>query len=299
MGCSVGLHAIDLAKQLLQVHHDSYALIVSTESITDHFYNGNDRSKSIVNCFFRVGGAAILLTNHPSDHHNSKYQLLHTVHTNTSSSDRYYNCIFREEDNEGIAGISINKDLIAAAIATIKPNITTVGHLILPLKEKLFYLIHCIFRKLYPAAEIQPYIPNYRNAVNHFLPHVGGKPVLDQLQKSVRFSDADMEPSRMTLYRYGNTSSSSIWYELAYLEAKGRVKIGDRVWKIAFGSGFKCRSVIWRAMKTVDHDDSNPWAGEIDEFPVSLEDCDGPNPIYFEPLKLNILSYHIAQMCTT
>ncbi|PWA49771.1 hypothetical protein CTI12_AA478540 [Artemisia annua] len=228
MGCSAGLHAIGLAKQLLQVHHDSYALIASTDSITDHFYNGNDRSKSIVNCFFRVGGTAILLTNHPSDHHNSKYQLLHTIHTNTSSSDRYYNCIFREEDNEGIAGISINKDLIAAAIATIKPNITTVGHLILPLKEKLFYLIHCIFRKLYPAAEIQPYIPNYRNAVNHFLPHVGGKPVLDQLQKSLGFSDADMEPSRMTLYRCGNTSSSSIWYELAYLEEKGRVKIGDR-----------------------------------------------------------------------
>ena len=75
--------------------------------------------------------------------------------------------------------------------------------------------------------------------------------MLDELQKTLGFSDVNMEASRMTLYRYGNTSSSSIWYGLAYVEAKGRVKKGDRVWQIAFGSGFKCHSIIWRAMKTV------------------------------------------------
>ncbi|KAI3773045.1 hypothetical protein L6452_04243 [Arctium lappa] len=282
MGCSAGLLAIGLAKQLLQVHRNSYALIVSTESITENCYTGQDRSKFLINCLFRVGGAAILLSNRRSDHRVAKYRLLHAVHTNTASSDRSYNCILREEDKTGIVGISVNKDLLAAAIATIKPNLTTLGRLILPATEKLHYLINYIGRKHFPTMKIKPYIPDYTVAVDHFLPHVGGKPVLDELQRTLGFTDTDMEASRMTLYRFGNTSSSSIWYELAYVEAKGRVKKGDRVWQIAFGSGFKCCSVIWRAMKTVGRDDENPWTDEIDEFPVTLQDCE-PIPVFFEP----------------
>ncbi|KAL8192086.1 hypothetical protein R6Q57_028207 [Mikania cordata] len=266
------------------VHHNSYALIVSTETITENFYHGKDRSKFLINCLFRVGGAAILLSNRTSDHTNSKYQLLHAIHTNTSSSDRSYSCIFREEDTAGKLGITVTKDLLAAAIATIKPNITALGSIILPTNEKFRYLITSIARKLLPALNIQPYVPDYSNAVDHFLPHVGGKMVLDELQKSLGFSDDVMEASRMTLYRYGNTSSSSIWYELAYVEAKGRVRKGNRVWQISFGSGFKCNSVIWRAMKTVDQDGYNPWTDEIFEFPVTLENCE-PVPLYFVPSK--------------
>ncbi|GKF36255.1 3-ketoacyl-CoA synthase 11-like protein, partial [Tanacetum coccineum] len=116
------------------------------------------------------------------------------------------------------------------------------------------------------------------------LPHVGGKPVLDELQKTLGFSDDDMEASRMTLYRYGNTSSSSIWYELAYVEAKGRVKKGDRAWQIAFGSGFKCNSIVWRAIRTVDRDEYNPWTDEIDGFPVTSLESE-PMPVFFAPSK--------------
>ncbi|KAJ0914511.1 putative 3-Oxoacyl-[acyl-carrier-protein (ACP)] synthase III [Helianthus annuus] len=281
MGCSAGLVAIGLAKQLLQVHHNSYALIVSTESITGNCYVGKDRSKFFINCLFRAGGAAILLSNRPSDHKHSKYQLVHTIHTNTSTSDQCYHSIFREEDNAGIVGVTINKHLVATAIATIERNIITLGYLILPMQEKVVY----IARKLLPSKTLSlNNIPNFRKAIDHFLPHVGGKVVLDQLQKTLGFSEDNMEASRMTLFRYGNTSSSSIWYELAYVEAKGRVKRGNRVWQMAFGSGFKCQSVIWRAIKTVDHDDYNPWADEIVGFPVILEDIE-TDPFSFVPSK--------------
>nr|XP_043620230.1 3-ketoacyl-CoA synthase 2-like [Erigeron canadensis] len=284
MGCSAGLLAIGLAKKLLQVHHNSYALVVSTESVTENLYLGEDRSKHITNFVFRVGGVAVLLSNQHSDHNSSKYELLHAVRTSTSNLDRSYNCIFREEDNDGRVGVNISKDLIVSAIATIKPHVITVGRLILPIKDKLHYLINYISRKLIPLANIQPYIPNYSTAVDHFLPHVGGKPLLNDLQKTLGFSNQVMEASRMTLFRFGNTSSSSIWYALAYVEAKGRVKKGNRVWQIAFGAGFKCNSVIWRALETVDLDDKNPWTDEVGEFPVILGYCE-PAPLFFEQSK--------------
>lgn len=75
----------------------------------------------------------------------------------------------------------------------------------------------------------------------------------------------------MTLYRFGNTSSSSLWYELAYSEAKGRIKKGDRTWQIAFGPGFKCHSAMWRALRTINPaKEMNPWVAEIHEFPVEV-----------------------------
>lgn len=93
-----------------------------------------------------------------------------------------------------------------------------------------------------------------------------------------------MEPSRMTMYRFGNTSSSSVWYALAYAEAKGRIKKGDHVWQIAFGAGFKCSSVFWRATRTFGYDEMNPWTAEIDEFPVNLDNL-GSFPFFLEPSK--------------
>jgi 3-ketoacyl-CoA synthase len=75
----------------------------------------------------------------------------------------------------------------------------------------------------------------------------------------------------MTLYRFGNTSSSSPWYELAYTEAKGRVKKGDTVLQIAFGSGFKCNSAVWRALRTLKPPSiHNPWLDCIDLLPVKV-----------------------------
>lgn len=283
MGCSAGLAAINLAKQLLQVHQNSYALVVSTENITENAYNGEDRSMLLVNCIFRVGGAAILLSNRPSDRRSSKYQLIHTVHSHTASSDLSYNCIFQEEDKDGHVGVTINKNLMVVAIKTIEYHLHALGKLVLPISEQFHFLVNYLIRYFH-VAKIRPYTPNFRLAFDHFLPHVGAKPVLDELERNLEFSETQMEASRMTLYRFGNTSSSSVWYELAYAEAMGRIKRGDRVWQIAFGSGFKCNSAIWRAMRTVDCEEANPWSDEIGDYPVDLHNIGVFLP-YFEPSK--------------
>ncbi|KAF3774313.1 3-ketoacyl-CoA synthase 11 [Nymphaea thermarum] len=93
--------------------------------------------------------------------------------------------------------------------------------------------------------------------------------VLDELEKNLNLSEWHIEPSRMTLYRFGNTSSSSLWYELAYTEAKGRIKRGDGTWQIAFGSGFQCNCAVWKALRTINPaKEKNPWMEEIDQFAV-------------------------------
>lgn len=44
---------------------------------------------------------------------------------------------------------------------------------------------------------------------------------------------------------YGNTSSSSIWYEMDYIRKHSELHRGQRVLQVAFGSGFKCNSAVW------------------------------------------------------
>ncbi|KAL6966817.1 3-ketoacyl-CoA synthase 20 [Sarracenia purpurea var. burkii] len=272
IGCSTGLISIDLAKQVLQVHPNSYALVVSMENMTLNWYFGNNRSILVSNCLFRMGGAAILLSNRPSDRHRSKYLLLHTVRTHKGAEDKSYACVYQQEDESRHIGVALSKDLMAIAGEALKTNITTLGPLVLPMSEKLLFFTTLVSRKALKMNKIKSYIPDFKMAFEHFCIHSGGRAVLDEIEKNLELSDWHMEPSRMTLYRFGNTSSSSLWYELAYLEAKGRMKKGDRTWQIAFGSGFKCNSAVWRALKTIDpsREKKNPWMDEIHGFPVHV-----------------------------
>ncbi|XP_002963631.2 3-ketoacyl-CoA synthase 4 isoform X2 [Selaginella moellendorffii] len=269
MGCSAGVIAIDLAKDMLQVHGNDYAIVVSTENITQNWYFGNRRSMLIPNCLFRVGGAAMLLSNRRSDRRRAKYELLHTVRTHKGADDKSFRCVYQEEDENSKMGVSLSKDLMAIAGQALKTNITTMGPLVLPLSEQIIFFSFLVARKVFKRA-VKPYIPDFRLAFHHFCIHAGGRAVIDELEKNLQLTAEHVEASRMTLYRFGNTSSSSIWYELAYIEAKGRMRKGNRVWQIAFGSGFKCNSAVWRALRTIKASEKGPWADCIDQFPVAI-----------------------------
>ncbi|XP_071730001.1 LOW QUALITY PROTEIN: 3-ketoacyl-CoA synthase 9-like [Rutidosis leptorrhynchoides] len=270
MGCSAGVIAVDLAKDMLQVHRSTYAVVVSMENITQNWYFGNRKSMLIPNCLFRVGGAAVLLSNKSSEKKRAKYKLMHVVRTHQGSNNTAFNCVYQEQDDLGKIGVTLSKDLMAIAGGALKANITTLGPVVLPISEQLLFFATLIARKLMNT-NVKPYIPDFKLAFDHFCIHAGGRAVIDELEKNLQLSKEHVEPSRMTLHRFGNTSSSSIWYELAYTEAKGRMKKGNRVWQIAFGSGFKCNSAVWEAVNTVKSTDSNPWADCIHKFPVEIK----------------------------
>ncbi|CAH9051198.1 unnamed protein product [Cuscuta europaea] len=153
-----------------------------------------------------------------------------------------FRCVYQEQDENGKTGVSLSKELMAIAGGTLETNITTLGPLVLPISEQLLFFSTLVIKKLYNQ-NIMPYIPD-------FCIHAGGRAVIDELEKNLQLLPTHVEASRMTLHRFGNTSSSSIWYELAYTEAKGRMRKGHRVWQIAFGSGFKCNSAVSQALRS-------------------------------------------------
>lgn len=262
MGCSAGIISLGLAKDLLTVHRNSLALVVSTEALNLNWYTGKNRSMLLTNCLFRLGGAAVLVSSKEQDKKRAKYLLQHLERTNKARDDKSYSCIIQQLDREKKLGVSISKDTVAIAGEALRANMAVLGRKVLPLKELLLYAVFTAMKK--------PYVPKFSKAFEHFCIHPGGRAVITAIQRSLRMEDKDVEASRMTLYRFGNTSSSSIWYELSYIEAKGRMKKGDRVWQLAVGSGFKCNSAVWKCLYNVPRDESNVWSDRIDSFPVEI-----------------------------
>ncbi|KAK1264331.1 3-ketoacyl-CoA synthase 10 [Acorus gramineus] len=265
MGCSASVIALDLARDMLQANPNNYAVVVSTEAVTFNWYAGRNRSMLVPNCFFRMGCSAVLLSNRRRDFRRAKYRLEHIVRTHKGGDERSFRSVYQEEDEQRLKGLSISRDIMEVGGNAIKANITTLGPLVLPFSEQLLFLATLAFSHLFG-----PYIPDYKLAFEHFCVHAASKAVLDELQRNLGLTDANVEASRATLHRFGNTSSSSIWYELAYLEAKGSVRAGDRVWQLAFGSGFKCNSAVWKAMRTVRRTSAGPWIDCVDRYPAEL-----------------------------
>ncbi|KQK20626.1 3-ketoacyl-CoA synthase 6-like [Brachypodium distachyon] len=267
MGCSAAVTAVGLARNILQVlPWGSHALVVSTETIGSNFYTGNCRSMQLANILFRMGGSAKLLSTCGL---KARFWLAHVERTILAANDAAYRCVHVEEDDEGNRGLTLSKDLMAIAGDALRANIAAVAPRVLPASEMLRYFLLSMARKVLRGRRIRPYIPDFRMAFQHFCIHVGGPAVINSVQLGLRLSDEDVEPSRMTLHRFGNQSSPSVWYELAYIEAKGRMRKGDKVWMIGFGAGYKCNTAVWVCTRPSSNA-SGPWDSCIHRYPVAV-----------------------------
>jgi 3-ketoacyl-CoA synthase len=257
MGCSANVISVDLAKQLLQNKPGARALVVSTEIITPNLYLGNDKSMILQNTLFRCGGAALVLSSNSKDASRAKYELVFAGRAQVSD-DAAYGAVFQHEDAEGHRGVALSKEIVKVAGRAMAAQCKQLGRRILPYSEQAkvgFNLLQTALIKraqLAGLTDIKPparYVPDFSKAVEHFCIHAGGRAIIDGIQKNLGLTDKQVEASRQTLHDWGNTSSSSIWYEMEWLERFGNMRKGDKTLQLTFGSGFKCNSAVWRVLR--------------------------------------------------
>ncbi|XP_062220694.1 3-ketoacyl-CoA synthase 12-like [Phragmites australis] len=266
MGCSAGLIAVDLARNVMLTRPRTMALVVTSESCAPNWYTGTDKSMMLGNCLFRSGGAAALITNDPAFRGRAKMELRCLVRANIGAHDDAHAAAVHREDADGRLGVSLSKALPKAALRAFTENLQRLAPRILPAGELARFAARLLLRKLL-RRKVKGEGPkiNFKTGVDHFCLHPGGTAVIEAVRKSLGLSGHDVEPARMTLHRWGNTSASSLWYVLSYMEAKRRLKRGDRVLMVTFGSGFKCNSCYWEVSR--DLADAGAWEDCIDEYP--------------------------------
>lgn len=79
---------------------------------------------------------------------------------------------------------------------------------------KLHVTEHSVWLQVFKM-KIRGYIPDFKLAFEHFCIHTGGRGVIEEIEKQLQLAPESVQPSKDTLFRYGNTSSSSIWSVLA------------------------------------------------------------------------------------
>ncbi|XP_062092746.1 3-ketoacyl-CoA synthase 19-like [Humulus lupulus] len=272
MGCSASIVAIDLVQHLFKNHKNANAIVVSTESFGPNWYCGKEKSMMLSNCLFRSGGCSMLFTNNRSLKERAILQLKYLIRTHLGADDEAYQCCIQLEDDKGYQGFRLTKKLTKAASKALKLNLRVLVPKILPMREILrFSISNLRNKKRHSKTSGQSAMDqvsiglNFRTGAEHFCIHPGGRAVIDGVGMSLGLSEFDLEPSRMALHRFGNTSAGGFWYVLGYMEAKKRLKRGDRILMMSFGAGFKCNNCLWEVMKNLE--DVNVWEDCIDKYP--------------------------------
>ncbi|KAG2657840.1 hypothetical protein PVAP13_1KG154700 [Panicum virgatum] len=262
MGCSAGVVGVDVASDILVAQPTvAYAVVASTEVITVGWYNGRDHSKLLLNCTFRNGCSAVLLASGRRGMAMAtapkpfKYRLLRLVRTNLIANDDGYRSGYREEDDEGITGFNVTRGVGGAFEEVLRAHLAALGVSVLPWREKLRYATGFVLSRLRKAPEgYQQLVPNFGLAAEHFCLPTTWAPMIQRLGRGIGLGEKQMEAALMTYHRFGNQSAASLWYQLAYHEAKGLVRKGDKVWQLGVGTGLKVKSAVWERV-AADEDD--------------------------------------------
>ncbi|KAJ9525632.1 FAE1/Type III polyketide synthase-like protein-domain-containing protein [Haematococcus lacustris] len=250
MGCGTGVVGMNLIRDLLKARPNSVAVFVPAEITTYCFYPGKEKSRMVANVIFRMGGAAIALTNKPSLRSRAKYELVAASRVHTGADDDAYGCMSWGPDKAGINGVYLGFNVVDAAGKAIKAVMTDIAPRIMTWGQYGAAASNIIQRNVL-GKEVAPYAPDWTKSVDHFALHAGGYAVLKGLQAGLSLPSAAMLPSFAGLREYGNTSCSTTWYSMAYIETCQGVLKNQRVLQLGVGGGMKAGVNVWRALRDI------------------------------------------------
>eukprot|EP00882_Tetradesmus_deserticola_P000497 GHRQ01000548.1.p1 GENE.GHRQ01000548.1~~GHRQ01000548.1.p1 ORF type:complete len:504 (+),score=215.48 GHRQ01000548.1:478-1989(+) len=250
MGCSNGVISIGLIRDLLQARPNSLALFVPAEVTSAAYYPGLHKHYMVSNCIFRMGGAAVLLSNKQQHARVAKYQLHYNVRVHTGQSDDAYRCVTWGPDPDGSNGVYLDKKIIAAAGAALETCLRRVAPKILTWSQLLEASVNYAGRAT-GLVDWKAWKPSFTQCVEHFAIHAGGYAVLKGIQQGMDLPVDAVLPSFAALRDYGNTSCSTTWYSMAYIETCGKITKGQTLMQVGVGGGMKGGINIWRSLRNV------------------------------------------------
>jgi 3-ketoacyl-CoA synthase len=254
MGCGNGVIAVGLVRDLLQAHPNANVVFVPCEIVTYAYYPGFHARYCVANCIFRMGAAAALMSNKRSDARRAKYRLLHAERRHTGQNDEAYGAVRWGPDPDGVNGLYLSRAIVQHAGDALEGCLKAVTPKILTWSQLGQGAANLLARAVYPRLgweKPKSYQPDFTQCVQHFSIHAGGYAVLKGIQAGMKLPPKEMIPSFAALRDYGNTSSSTTWYIMGYIESCRKVKKGDVTLQIGMGSGMKAGVAVWKAMRDI------------------------------------------------
>ncbi|CAL1407290.1 unnamed protein product [Linum trigynum] len=276
MGCTSSIIGIDMARNLLNTQPNAFAIVVSAEAFGSHFYRGSDRSMILPNLFYRTGGTSILLTNNSNYRDQAMLELVALVRTH-DPSDESYNCFLKVEDDQGLAGFHVGTLMMEkVARKCLTENFRVLLPKVVPLWETLRFALLLMLSRLGRRRPRRKIMIDMKAGIHHFCLQPTTRATIDGFRTGLGLEERDVEPSRMTLHRFGFTSGSSLWYVLGYMEAKRRLKKGEKVLMVAMGAGYMCNTCVWKVNRDLlqgggEEEDDDVWGDCIDRYPQPTE----------------------------
>lgn len=218
MGCYGAFPALRLARSFCSADPDAVVLVVAAELCTIHLQSSEDPDTILSSSVFADGAAAAIVSARPVAPNETVLELdaAATVLLPTGESDMTWT----------IGDHGFDMRLSSAVPRLIEQHI----------EAALTSLLDSA-----PDVVVAAYAD-----IDCWAIHPGGRSILDRVQRALKLSDDQLEPSREVLRRYGNVSSATVLFVLQRLLHDGASRAGpDRVAAMAFGPGLTAETALF------------------------------------------------------
>jgi len=211
MGCYGAFPGLRAARSFCQADPEAVVLVVCAELCTIHLHSANDPDTILSSSVFADGAAAAIVSARPAPDGATVLDLdgFETMLTPTGESDMAWTI--------GDAGFEMT-------LSSYVPRIIAAH-----IRDALAPLL---------AADDELAGAAYAD-IPLWAVHPGGRSILDKVQSQLKLRDAQLEPSREVLRRYGNMSSATVLFVLERILRTGSEarEATERVCAMAFGPG--------------------------------------------------------------